>query len=86
MLIPQRFLNLDAASNACARSLMAYTYTAKIRDRGIGDSSLLYTVIIIIATSIGSQKCLISLWYIGVMTCFTKGYRLSISEKNTLPS
>jgi hypothetical protein len=37
MLIPQRFLNLDAASNVCARSLMAYTYAAKIRDRGIGD-------------------------------------------------
>jgi hypothetical protein len=66
--------------------LMAYTYAAKIRDRGIGDSSLLYTLIIIIATSIGSQKCLIPLWYIGVMTCFTKGYRLSTSAKNALPS
>ena len=30
--------------------LMAYTYTAKIRGTGIGDSSLLYAVIIIIAT------------------------------------
>ena len=36
--------------------LMAYTYTAKIRGTGIGDSSLLYAVIIIIATSIGYSK------------------------------